>query len=411
MEVGLVKLRYKTVKALVEHISQTLPTADAGYCEPLLVDYFKALSTLLGYRAHVEHLSPDDWHGVSQFCVETARDLNRPTALHSGDVSSIPGSHSSRNRSLTKSNPMADQIHSFTSYDSQQLAYPQLQVSNGDILLCLRHLLSAANAPVLEESELVLNLVLDLLSSYAYLSKIQHSLYDIFDSILARIVTNDISLSLRTMGSVIPLIRKTWQRATQSQREPMLSILVRGELLMGHLIRTASRTETREDLSTLLEVMREQYCTRKPKDQLSMEDLDFSSPSSSESQVCLALNAASLRMCTNKGEEPWYVIHVSAAIYVALETTATTKLEPEENDDFKISFKRRKITRPMDDLLQYVKSTHSPTRVYALQILAFFFSRHRLDNVVAQEVTDLLMSIISNDESLVVPWAILAVAA
>lgn len=389
VEVGLVKLRYKTVKALVEHISQTLPTADADYCEPLLVDYFKALSTLLGYRAHVEHLSPDDWHEISQFCVETAQDLNRLTSLRNGDVSSNHGSHSS---------------------GSQKSAYPQLQVSNEDILLCLRHLLSAANAPIIEKAESVLNLVLDLLSSYAHRNKIQHNLYEIIDSILARILTSNTSLSLRTMGSVIPLIGKTWERATQSQREPMLSILVRGELLLGHLTHSENGTEFLDDLGNLLAVMREQYCKVKPKDQLSMEHLEFSGLASSGSQANLTLHAASLRICTHKGEEPWHVIHVSAAIYVALDTTATLRLEPDENDGFPNPSKRRKISRPMDNLLQDVKNTEPPIRVYALQVLAFSFSQKRLKKVDAQEITDLLMSIISGDDSSVVPWAILAVA-
>ena len=382
VEVGLVKLRYKTVKAIVEHVSQTLPTADAGYCEPLQVDYFKALNTLLEYKPHTEHLSPDDWHEVSQFCVETARDLNRRT----------------------------DQVHSFSSHDSQQLAYPQLQVSNEDIVLCLRHLLSATNAPIVLGAGPILNLVLDLLSTYPHPGKIQHSLYEILDSVLSCIVTSDTSLTLRTMERVLPLIKRAWDRATQPQREPMLSILIRGELLFGHLIRSDNRDETRESLSALLEEMKEHYCVKKPKDQLSMEGLDVSHFVPSGSQAGLHLDAAPLRMCTTKGEESWYVIRVSAAIYLALEATAKMKLGLEEKDEYMIPSKRRKITRPMDDLLQYVKGRDTPTRVYALQVLAFSFTRHCLEDVYAPELTDLLISILSNDDNSVVPWAILVIA-
>ena len=60
VEMGVRKLRFKTVKALVEHIIRTLPMSNKVYCEHLLADYFKSLSTVLEYHTHSEHLSGEE---------------------------------------------------------------------------------------------------------------------------------------------------------------------------------------------------------------------------------------------------------------------------------------------------------------------------------------------------------------
>ena len=409
VDVGLVKFRYKTLKALVEHISQSLPTADAGYCEPLLFDYFKALATLLEYRAHVEHLSSNDWHELLEFCIETARDLNRSVQYNGANLSNLQSGNSSRSRRVAAPSTPVDETQSFSSHDSQRLFYPQLQGSNEDILLCLRHLVIVPSAPVASKVESILNIVLDLLKTYPHRSKIQHILYEILDSILSRIVISDTSSSLRTVGALIPLIVKSWPQATFNQRKLMLSILLCGESLLSQVTRSDGEDATM-NLVALLKAIKKQYCDRKPREQLQIEQLDFSKPvTSSHQKPPLSVRAMSLRPGTTMGEEPWCVIHVSASIYVVLEETVTDKVQYEE-DDFRINAKRHKRSSPMDELLQDIRSPQTAFKVYALQVLAFAYEQHIFEPRLLQDTAELLMSHISNDDSLVVSWAIFAVA-
>ena len=409
VDVGLTKLRHKTVKALVEHISQSLPTADASYCEPLVVDYFKALAILLEYTAHVEHLSADDWHELLDFCMETARDLNRSVESNGANASNLPSGDSSRGRHIVAPNTPLDTVQSFSSHDSQRLLYPQLQGSNEDVLLCIRHLVIVPNAPVAGKAEMILTVVLDLLGTYPHLSKIQQVLYEILDSILSKIVISDMSLSLRTVSAMIPLVRKSWQRATINQRELMLSLLLRGQSLLPQLIRSDSKDVTL-NLGALLEVVKGQYCARKPREQLQMEDLDFSKPNtSSHKRPPLSIKAMSLRLGKTKSEEPWCVIHVSASIYVVLEQILADKSLPEE-DEFRINAKRQKRSSPVDELLQYMREPHIPSKLYALQVIAFAYELHGFEPRLLQDTAESIMSHISNDDSHVVSWAILAVA-
>lgn len=66
---GVRKVRAKTVKAVVDHILQTLPTPDGPYCPGLALDYVKSLLCILEYQPHVEHFR-DLWQDVLDFCLE-----------------------------------------------------------------------------------------------------------------------------------------------------------------------------------------------------------------------------------------------------------------------------------------------------------------------------------------------------
>jgi ataxia telangiectasia mutated family protein len=65
---GVKRIRAKTVKAVVDHILQALPTAE-GPCYPgLALDYVKSLRVILEYQPHVEHFR-DLWQDVLDLCL------------------------------------------------------------------------------------------------------------------------------------------------------------------------------------------------------------------------------------------------------------------------------------------------------------------------------------------------------
>ena len=412
VDVGLPKLRYKTVKALIEHVSQSLPTADAGYCEPLILDYFKALAALLEFKAHAEHLSSDDWHELFDFCLDTARDLNRSTQSNGYD----PGgrkvllSHGSRSRYVNTPSTFGEQ-HPFSYTNSSQLAYPQLQSSNEDILRCVRHLAFVTNAPVVEKAESALDVLLDLLQSYPHSGKIQQSSYEAIYSILSRILNSDTALSLQIMGSLLPLVRTSWQRASQSLRETLLSILLRGQILFPPLLALDDNVDIRPNLIALRETLRDQYCARKAREHLLMEDVDFSDiVSSVGSEVPLSLSFAFLRFGASRGEEPWGVISTCASIYALLEGVATDEPSAEEAVSPRFSAKRQKRTRPFDELLHLMRSPQKGTRIYSLQVTAFLFQKVRFNLDILQTFLDSLLSVLLEDDVLVVSWTNFALA-
>ncbi|KAK3191723.1 Serine/threonine-protein kinase tel1 [Lecanicillium sp. MT-2017a] len=54
---GALKIKQKTLFAVIDHITQVLPGPNEGFVPPLLNDYVKALTELLSRPSHVEFLS------------------------------------------------------------------------------------------------------------------------------------------------------------------------------------------------------------------------------------------------------------------------------------------------------------------------------------------------------------------
>lgn len=69
VDVFLPNLRTKSVRAIIDHITETIPLPGESLWEPLSVDYTKCLSALLGYRPHTEHLGDAEWEKLIGFCL------------------------------------------------------------------------------------------------------------------------------------------------------------------------------------------------------------------------------------------------------------------------------------------------------------------------------------------------------
>ena len=73
VEVGVQSFRLKTVRALLQHVIDTLPFAREGYCRPLRDDYIKTLRALFEYTPHVEHFLITEWESAVSFVLGILR--------------------------------------------------------------------------------------------------------------------------------------------------------------------------------------------------------------------------------------------------------------------------------------------------------------------------------------------------
>ncbi|KAG8530380.1 uncharacterized protein KY384_004882 [Bacidia gigantensis] len=408
VEVGLRKLRSRSVKAIVDHIIQSLPTSDGDYCEPLLIDYFKALSTLLSYHAHVDHLNTDDWHELTGFCIQVTGDLNKAAYSPESENSIFIESNGLRKRPVMPASVSSERSNGLSKTNSQSLAFPQMQGSNEDVLMCLKLAISTSSAPVMEQAESILEVILLLLRSYPHLAKIHQTCYEVVEHIMARTIVNDITMSLKLLNDLIPLIQRSWQRATFAQRESMLAIILQGQILLPSLLRSTTHLDVRVHLEALLETMRVQYCGRKGREQLLLEDIDLTDiESQAFLESPLSLKAASIRLGVFKAEEPWCVVYACSSIYAALEEDAKVRLEKE--DESRKHVKRRKMNRWSEDLLDFVQIAQNQTRLYAIQTVAFVFDRQHFEDSSLTRILETLMSQLTNDDVTMMSWAIFAI--
>lgn len=417
VEVACEKLRYRTVKALVEHISQSLPSADAGYCEPLISDYFKALVRLLEYRAHPEHFLGEEWHEVLEFCIGVARDLNRSSEDPENDSvygqkyrNTLDARAVRPSRSATPSTTGEHGV-SFGKKASQSFVFPQLQGSAQEILLCLQYLVSVPSAPLLDKAEVILAILIDLLRSYSNFTKIQQAAFETIDSIISRVLVSDMSLAIKTMENLIPLIRTFWHRSGQSLKESLLSILHHGEFLLSRLISSDAKGDCKADLLALCDISRDQYVTRRRGDLLQLDDVDLSEcgrPSYEESP--LSTKVAKIRLGAFKAEEPWSLLYISAAIIVLLETDAISRDKIDGLDEHVNPSKRQKLTHPLDEIFYLAKDSDTGKKLYALQMLLFIFDTYDFDDDTLETHLRFLLSVLSDDDGLIASWTMLVMA-
>ena len=416
VEVGLRKLRYKTVKALVEHIIQTLPTVGGGYCEPLIADYFRALATLLGYNAHPEHFLGDDWHEVVDFCLQAARDLIKPFRLNESSLSTggrfLNGSTSNRDghsRSATPSTTGDYGRKSGTSI-SQHATDSQLKGSDDQIVLCLQHLLSVPNAPVSDRVDVVLETLVEMLQSYQKVSSTQQVAFECINSIMSRIVVFNMDLPLQTMKTVIPLLRRFWEpkEGAATFNDTLLAFLSYGEILIPRIISEDRTGDCNTALQALVEVLRNDYCSRRHRGQLRLVDLVVLDPSRSPSRrMPLSTRTIQLRLDGPRAESPWCLISRSAAIMVALENAAFAREGLLDGNDVQDT-KRQRLEHPMDEILHHVKGVLLPEKLYGLQMLVFIYDNLPFDESTLQSHLDALLPCLSESDGSLVSWAMLA---
>ena len=416
VDVGLKVLRYKTVKALVEHIIQTLPTADDGYCEPLLRDYFKALSALLGYTAHPEHFSKDEWRNATDFCLQTVRNLkssSEPSTPNLSNISSARNGLESRGRQPSRpATPLStrEQSQRCRSDTSQSTIYLPLREIDRELLLCLQHLTFVSNAPVCDRASEILTVLVELLQSYSRPSTIQQSAFDSINSLMSHIVTSNISLALQIMKMVIPMLRRFWVVKEAMLKEALLVFLTYGEILLPRLISVDEMVDHNADLQALVDILRNDYCIRRSREQLQLDDLILSNPSRGRNeQMPLGTRILGVRVGAHKAEHPWCLISTSAGIIITLEADINAREQAIGSYEPRNVSKRPRISHPLEDIFQYAKGTSPTERLYALQVLVFVFDLAEFEESVLQCRLNLLLNYLSDEDGLAASWTMLAI--
>ena len=411
VRVGVRKLRFKTVRALVEHISQTLPTSDGTYCEPLVADYFKALRAILEYSPHPEHLSKEEWHDAMDFCNTALHDLNQPSSQISlrsltgarghGSFSDLP------NRSATPDSH-GDYHRDTSSRGSRSSFNPQLRGSAEDIVFCVLHLTSVSNAPILERPSITLNALFDLLQISPNLGKPQQAAFESIYSIMVRISTDDTALVLETLRKLYPLIRRHWQAKSAGLKEMLIPMLY-GETYLAHLLKSSENGDFKADLLGLLEVLRVEYCKRLEREQLQLDDIDLSDHTfHTDRSMPLNTKACELRLGSQKAEQPWALLHISASIIVAIHSGELLHNIKNGDVNHDPPLKRQRLAGALDDILQLAKAPTASEKLYALQVLVFVFDKLTMDSRTLETIVDLLLPCASDDNGSIASWAMMA---
>ena len=408
VKIGVRTIRKKTVRALIDHITQTLPSSDDQFHEPLLSDYVKALGIILEHQPHLEHLSKKEWHGLVDFCNDgiqfTIGVSERSTSLPSLADGPSQFSRASTPNTLGGSLGQARKLVSRSTIDSDALK------TLDDFAFCLSRLLHTTNAMIMDKATAVVGVLLALLRVPATASAHQAAFISL-NLILIRCITEDIDLVQYAFRNALPYIRRLWQTKSAGLKEEMLITLIYGENLMSSLLNMEDHHDFRSDLQGLLDVCTAEYEKRAERDQLQLDDIDLilASPTL-EDQVVLRLPTLRLRLGTPRSEWAWASLHVITMIFRALFGFSLSSSSELTVDRILTPQKRQKTTNRFEALLKSLNSSSSQDSLVALKLLTFVLGSIMLDQYKILQAIEVLSTSLSSDDSAQANWSMVAMA-
>ncbi|KAF1989999.1 hypothetical protein K402DRAFT_460730 [Aulographum hederae CBS 113979] len=406
IEAGVRNMRTKTVFALLDHITQTLPTADGTFCEPLMVDYSKCLRLLLEYPPHVEHLPRKQrWQETVGFCLQSIKLLDTNSnsdgflSLQSNGAASIRASSTSLENTLR------------TSMRDVGTKVGDTNIVLTELIVCLRELTRATNAPVLDKAKDVLSVLLDFLQSSPSVSRAHQDAFAAINSVLLRTVCDEIRTTQKAIRVLVPLIKDFWSTKDPSLKEKMLTTLVLAKPHIAHLIETGEDVEFREDIENLLENIRMDYAKKLPREQLQLDDLSlWTNQPDGRSDDPLAIPVFRLRTGNARSESQWATLSFISTCTAKLDAAralGASEQDPSEVDERR---KRVKLSRGLDDHLHRLSEVSPTSKLCTLQILAFTGYDRAIEAVDLENILNHLMVLMSDQNGAISSWATLALA-
>ncbi|KAK0862743.1 Serine/threonine-protein kinase tel1 [Friedmanniomyces endolithicus] len=413
VELGVQSISLRTVRAVVDHVVDTLPRPGGGLCVPLALDYVKCLKAAFSYQPHLEHQSKAEWERAVLFCVHTVQDSERSV----GGSDARPGAERTsrlgvNNSSRSSRSQLGESVH-----DSQTGRTVAKQVSDESIA-CLSFLTAAPNAPLASQADTILWTIVEFLKTHLTPGNSHQNAIATINHVLLWARTDDLALVVKATNQLIRLVRHFWPTTrSTSLKDEMLVTLLYLQPYMAHMMQYEQALTLRPELCALAVTLRNEYGKRKEGEQLQIDELRLvphTTQQSGDSSVKLAV--MDLRPSGLRAEHNWALIRLLAILDTLLRGCADNRglsgAEQDEDED-DIQQRPRKRQRLMDDYEDALSTTVSGTitsRIGSLQVVTFIAQQKRYSAQYLSFIIDTVLPSCSDEDTNVVTWALLALA-
>ncbi|KAJ4304114.1 Serine/threonine-protein kinase tel1 [Collariella sp. IMI 366227] len=401
---GATRIKRKTAKAVLDHITQILPGPDDSYITPLLQNYLKALVTMLEHSSTAEAIAAstsDTWEAGVDFCVEG---LSRFHDSGGRDGSSL-GRASPASGVPTRSGFFA------ASQGSNQLASGVAL----DFLMCLHALVVAPNAPVARKADRVSEVLLNILRMRSLtIGELQKVSFSAFNALFQRTQTDDVSLSKKLARNLIPLLSHWWQPRALSRdamlnsiRDEMLKTIYGTHLYVESLLRESADESFFQEVEDLLDALWSEYSRRDERARIQLDDVTFTTMRLPEHHP--STTVFSLRSYNQAGEQNWALLENLAILETAYSRYSQRERSQQQPDNDQPR-KRRRMAGSSNRIHQKLQSLDPAVRLSALQLIPFLMKQRQpsLEDITII-VAELTKSVTAK-QGTVASWAMLACA-
>jgi ataxia telangiectasia mutated family protein len=387
-------IRGRSVNLLIDHITSMLPSTH-GIFDNVSHEYIKTLRAILEYQPHVEHLRKPIWIQVMTFCVQRLR------AFQEGPLDDSDGRTVLASRSASRLNRAAAMKG-----QSNQTSEPHNEGS--ELVLCLRHLCRAPNAPILEHAYSTIDVLAEYLRKSSSTGRADIEALSAINSIVIRAISSNMRVVEHAVGKLLPQVAHLWLLRSATLRDEILIFL---NISLAHITKTLRNDavpETRESVERIFDVLREDYSTRLVRDQLRLDDLELGLRSESSSEPCHP-DVYGFRLAPGNidGESKWMTMYAMSAFASILDETAA--MQPHEQVD-DAPRKRRRISTHLETLLSAPWTGVVSEQLCRLQTLTFLVTMRVLSIDQYRAVTDSVIGVLAKSNHDISSWAMLLLA-
>ncbi|KAJ5160097.1 uncharacterized protein N7482_007101 [Penicillium canariense] len=395
VDIFLRNLRTKTVRAIIDHITETIPVPGDGLWEPLSVDYTKCLTSLLRYPPHTEHLSDADWEKLIDFCLDAINlqeSDESQLSIRSGSRSAPEDPLDASGSGLTPSR--------MTPAPGNREKYVGDRNAIGEVVACIQLLTSSPSAPVQAAAESILQGLVQFVKSPSLMAGNAHQLaFSSICTVVSRVLFDQTELVRTSLMDLIPVIRRLWTTKLQSLKDELLATLM---LCMVILADTAHKQPS-EALSCLIEgltsSLQSEYVKRSEKDLLQVDETIFYKKGGRKGRPIYGPHLGNPR-----SECSWTVIWAIANLLKLSETVAVHQSGHAMSRE--VSSKRQRFTSGIDDVFRDAVSGVGARRICALQMIPFLEGEIDVDKM--ESFVKRLVPSILDDNSAISSWTMIA---
>lgn len=395
------RLKHKTVNAVLDHIVDTLPSNDEGFCVPIESHYLTIFRMILEHAPHVEHLRAKQWQTYVDFLLDGIN-MSMQTSLRDDedDVLSVSSRQTTTTSSRARTVPFRSQS-SNGPLSEEASAGPV-----AELLVSLNHLTSVTNAPLMSRTTQISDTMLSWIETT---QRLHEGAFEVLNNIIPLILTENVALATSIFNQVSGPIQRLWNTKTETLKPQMIVTLY----YLRHVYTDDSFEELSIDrsmldslITTIWSDLDKSNDLNKSIDQdlLHIDDLSFVKI---ENPPPLSLRGISPASEGSRITTDWSTFSVLASLIIGLDGR---KQISDLNDGSEGPRKRRKIESPITEVFHRAYNSTGRTRIVTMQLALFIIDQTGgVSSDVSAQIRR-LGDFLAEDDLLTISWLFILLA-
>ncbi|CAI7585737.1 unnamed protein product [Penicillium glandicola] len=392
VDLFLRNLRIKTVRAIIDHITETIPVPGEGLWEPLSLDYTKCLASLLRYRPHTEHLDEEDWENLINFCLANIiprENEESQLSIRSG-YRSVP----------------EDQDASDSGSTPSRTTIAPAPVSRGrhggnrnvieEVVICIQLLTTSPNPPLQTMAQSILHRLSEFVESSAAGNAHQLA-FNSINAVITKVMFDQSELVRSVLLGLVPVIRRLWATKLQILKEELLVTLMLSMIVLTDTARKDPSESLAHEIEGLASTLHSEYVRRSEKEILQIDETTLY-----QNEACLGRPVYGPRLGTARSEHNWTVLWLIAEL-LKLSEGIHTRIK---SGSAREGSKRQRFSSEIQDVFRDSVSGTGTRRLCALQLIPFLESE--VDIETKESFFKQLVMNVSDGNGDVLSWTMVA---